>query len=38
MPVRLVKQIKQGTFVEMVELLPDHLDSADTNIEDSSAT
>jgi len=33
-PVRLVKWIKQGIFVEMSEVLPDHLCSADANMED----
>ena len=32
-PARLVKRIKQGIFVEMSELLPDHLGSADANVE-----
>ena len=34
MPVRLVERIKQGIFVEMSELFPDHLGSADANVGD----
>ena len=33
-PVCLVKQIKQGIFVEMAELLPNHLGSAGSNAGD----
>jgi len=34
LPVHLVNQIKQGIFVEMSEVLLDHLSSADDNTED----
>ena len=37
MPVRLVERIKQGIFVEISELLPDHLGSADANVGDRRA-
>ena len=33
-PACLVEQINQGLFIEMSELLPDHLSSADANIGD----
>ena len=31
-PSRLTKRVEDGLFVEMAELLPSHLDSADLNI------
>ena len=37
MPVQLVERIKQGIFIEMSELLPDNLGSADANVGDRHA-
>ena len=36
-PAHLVERINQGLFIEMSELLPDHLSSADANVEDHRA-
>ena len=36
-PARLVERISQGIFVEMSELLPDHLCAADTDVGDRRA-
>ena len=33
-PARLVKRVKDGLFVEMAELLPSYLDTADLNTDD----
>ena len=33
-PVRLVKRVEDGLFVEMAELLPSYLDTADLNTDD----
>jgi len=33
-PARLANRVKQGLFVEMAELLPDYLNSADENLKD----
>ena len=36
-PARLVERINQGLFIEISELLPDHLSSADANVGDHRA-
>ena len=36
-PARLVERINQGLFIEMSELLPDHLSSANANVGDHHA-
>jgi len=36
-PFRLVKRVEDGLFVEMAELLPSYLDSADLNRDDQRA-
>ena len=37
-PPRLVKRVEEGLFIEMFELLPDPLCSADWNSEDQSTS
>ena len=37
-PSRLMKRVEDGLFVEMAELLPSHLDSADLNVNEGQVT